>query len=151
MNARKFPALLALMLCFVLCLGACAAKPSIVGSWETEAAVLNSPEGNDQTADNRVIFQFADDQTRKQTPIVNGTSQELDFTYTLSDGILRISFTDGPDREFPYVLENSQLILTQNHKDVIYQKNHKIQKIEWSSTPGAAPYAYFRTFTVSFA
>lgn len=112
--------LAALTLCCLLCFGACAQKEGIVGSWETKAASLGSSEN--QPADNRVIFRFEADLTGKETQIVNGTSHERDFTYTLSDGILRISFDGDPVWEFPCVLEGSRLVLTQNHQDVIYER-----------------------------
>ena len=120
MKSKCIVAVLALTLCCLLCLGACAQKEGIVGSWETKAVSVGSSENH--PADNRVIYRFEADLTGKEIQIVNGTSHERDFTYTLSDGILRISFDGGLVWEFPCVLDGSRLILTQNHQDVIYKR-----------------------------
>ena len=125
-NIRKSAALLALVLCLLLCLSACGkADDGIVGSWQAEADVLGEGVTEEmQSGDNYVVFSFNEDMTGDETHIISGSEHDVrTFTYSLSDGVLTITYDEGGSVvEFPYRLEDGNLVLTQNRADITYEK-----------------------------
>lgn len=110
-----------LLVCLLAMLAACGQTGSVVGSWESKSTALGL-EGDEVTPDNRVILHFAEDLTGKEEQIVNGETRERVFTYRIEGQILHIDFESGTKWSFPYRLADNQLILTQNHQEIIYQK-----------------------------
>lgn len=125
MRKLGIPLIVALYILF--CFTACKAEISttengIIGSWETAITSLNDSGEDTLSSNERVVYQFNADLTGKETVAADGTEHERNFTYSFENDILCITFESGQTWEFPCILEQDQLILTQNHQDIVYKR-----------------------------
>lgn len=129
MQHHKFWTVSIVFVCLLAMLAACkqpnnitfSGGDNIIGSWETNVSVLG-PEADEIAPDNRVILHFVENLTGKEVQIVNGETKERAFIYRIEGETLHIEFESGIKWAFPYRLADDQLILTQNHQEIIYQK-----------------------------
>jgi len=96
-------------------------RHNIIGSWKTDANVIGA-SGLNPTAENCYVLSFVADGTGTEKIITNNEENERSFTYTVLEYIIQIEFESGPVWQFPFDLDSDQLILTQHHQEVIYNR-----------------------------
>ena len=107
-----------LALCLAL-VGCAKDENSIVGIWKTDdVEVLGTNVPSD--LENSVTFYFNEDFTGKEEIVAMGNHSEHMFTYTLSEGVVTMTFENGQEYVWPYQLDGAELTMTQGNSHIIY-------------------------------
>lgn len=94
---------------------------SIVGHWEAEVGVIGT-QAVSPAGEARYILTFMEDLSGKEEIIFDGIWEERSFTYSMTEDEIQIRFDADTIWTFPYHLEDNCLTMTQNHREIVYER-----------------------------